>query len=119
MLITAASMKLLLAFAVHDFTRRYVCDNSSRAMPLYIVMAAFYSGQQGSLLFWAWSLANLKLHGCSAVFFVRPNGPLPKVLLTASNARRGSLSAVSMSAACPAPSARLPSVGTLSISRRE
>ena len=57
LLITAASLTLLLAFAVHDFTLRYVWDHSSRAMPLDLVLAAFYSGQQGSLLFWAWTLA--------------------------------------------------------------
>ena len=52
-LITAASLTLLLAFAVHDFSLRYVWEHSSRAMPLDLVLAAFYSGQQGSLLYWA------------------------------------------------------------------
>jgi len=56
-LITAASLTLLIAFAVHDFSLRYVWDHSNRAMPLDLVLAAFYSGQQGSLLFWAWTLA--------------------------------------------------------------
>ncbi len=56
-LITAASLTLLLAFAVHDFSLRYVWEHSSRAMPLDLVLAAFYSGQQGSLLYWAWTLS--------------------------------------------------------------
>ena len=56
-LITAASLTLLVAFAVHDFSLRYVWDHSSRAMPLDLVLAAFYSGQQGSLLYWAWTLS--------------------------------------------------------------
>jgi cytochrome c-type biogenesis protein CcmF len=56
-LITAASLTLLAAFAVHDFTLRYVWEHSSRAMSLDLVLAAFYSGQQGSLLYWAWTLS--------------------------------------------------------------
>src|SRR5918911_3391966 len=56
-LITAASLTLLVAFAVHDFSLRYVWDHSSRAMPMDLILAAFYSGQQGSLLYWAWTLS--------------------------------------------------------------
>src|SRR5438552_16499163 len=56
-LITAASLTLLTAFAVHDFSLRYVWEHSSRAMSMDLVLAAFYSGQQGSLLYWAWTLA--------------------------------------------------------------
>jgi cytochrome c-type biogenesis protein CcmF len=56
-LITAASVTLLAAFAIHDFSLRYVWEHSSRAMPLDLVLAAFYSGQQGSLLYWAWTLS--------------------------------------------------------------
>src|SRR5216683_1616886 len=56
-LITAASLTLLTALAVHDFSLRYVWEHSNRAMPLDLVLAAFYSGQQGSLLYWAWTLS--------------------------------------------------------------
>ena len=56
-LITAASVTLLFALATHDFSLRYVWEHSSRAMSLDLVLAAFYSGQQGSLLYWAWTLA--------------------------------------------------------------
>jgi cytochrome c-type biogenesis protein CcmF len=56
-LITAASLTLLIAFAVHDFSLRYVWDHSSRAMSMDLILAAFYSGQQGSLLYWAWTLS--------------------------------------------------------------
>src|SRR6516164_1347913 len=56
-LITAASLTLLTALAVHDFSLRYVWEHSSRAMSLDLVLAAFYSGQEGSLLYWAWTLA--------------------------------------------------------------
>jgi cytochrome c-type biogenesis protein CcmF len=56
-LITAASFTLLIAFAVHDFSLRYVWEHSSRAMSMDLVLAAFYSGQQGSLLYWSWTLS--------------------------------------------------------------
>jgi cytochrome c-type biogenesis protein CcmF len=56
-LITAASITLLAALAIHDFSLRYVWEHSSRAMSMDLVLAAFYSGQQGSLLYWAWTLS--------------------------------------------------------------
>jgi len=57
MLLVTAAIVLLTAFAVHDFSLRYVWEHSNRAMPLDLVLAAFYSGQQGSLLYWATSLS--------------------------------------------------------------
>src|SRR5438128_11046385 len=56
-LITAASLTLLTALSVHDFSLRYVSEHSSRAMSMDLFLAAFYSGQQGSLLYWAWTLS--------------------------------------------------------------
>src|ERR671939_2021084 len=56
-LLTAAALTLIAALATHDFSLRYVWDHSSRAMPQDLVLAAFYSGQQGSLLYWAWTLS--------------------------------------------------------------
>ncbi|MBI2755242.1 MAG: heme lyase CcmF/NrfE family subunit [Chloroflexi bacterium] len=56
-LFTAASFTLLAAFVANDFSLRYVYDNSSRAMPMDMLMPAFYSGQRGSLLFWGWTLS--------------------------------------------------------------
>src|ERR687885_367204 len=56
-LVSAASLTLLVAFSVHDFSLRYVWEHSSRAMSMDLVLAAFYSGQQGSLLYWSWTLS--------------------------------------------------------------
>src|SRR5260370_16383872 len=56
-LITVASRTLLVALSIHDFSLRYVWEHSSRAMSMDLVLAAFYSGQQGSLLYWAWTLS--------------------------------------------------------------
>src|SRR3712207_5716006 len=58
-LLTVASGTLLAAFLTHDFSIRYVAEHSSRDMAPSLVAAAFYSGQQGSLLYWAWALALL------------------------------------------------------------
>ena len=48
-----ASALLIYAFVTHDYSIKYVADHSSRAMPLEFVVAAFYGGQEGSLLYWA------------------------------------------------------------------
>src|SRR5215208_2935339 len=56
-LMTVASATLLAAFLTHDFSIRYVAEHSSRDMPLSLVAAAFYGGQSGSLLYWAWTLS--------------------------------------------------------------
>src|SRR5216684_135901 len=72
-LITAASVALLVALAVHDFSLRYVWEHSSRAMSIDLVLAAFYSGQQGSLLYWAWTLSIF-----AAVVFWQQRKPGPQ-----------------------------------------
>ncbi|MBI2942276.1 MAG: heme lyase CcmF/NrfE family subunit [Chloroflexi bacterium] len=56
-LVTLAVAALVYAFATRDFSIRYVAERSSRSMSLPLTIAAFYSGQAGSLLYWAWTLA--------------------------------------------------------------
>lgn len=48
---------LTLLFLVQDYQVQYVAEHSSRAMPLMYRLSALWSGQEGSLLFWAWILA--------------------------------------------------------------
>ncbi|HEX6818351.1 MAG TPA: heme lyase CcmF/NrfE family subunit [Ktedonobacterales bacterium] len=55
-LVTAA-LSLVLSFATHDFGAMYVYEHSSLAMPWYYTTAAFYGGQEGSLLYWTMMLA--------------------------------------------------------------
>src|SRR5918911_4031071 len=45
---------LVLLFLMQDYQVDYVAQHSSRAMPLMFRLAALWSGQQGSLLFWGW-----------------------------------------------------------------
>ncbi len=56
-LVGLTSWMLILSFISHDFGLRYVAERSSRDIPWYYVAAAFYGGQQGSLLFWSLMLA--------------------------------------------------------------
>jgi len=69
-LVTGAALSLIAALLTHDFSLRYVYEHSSLAMPLDLVVPAFYSGQQGSLLYWAWTLSLL-----SAVVFWQQRKP--------------------------------------------
>ena len=56
-LLLLASAALVLSFLTHDFGVRYVAEQSNRAMPWYFTAAAFYGGQEGSLLYWALTLS--------------------------------------------------------------
>jgi cytochrome c-type biogenesis protein CcmF len=47
-----ASLVLLAALAGKDFSFTYVADHTSRELPLSYALAAFWSGQEGSLLLW-------------------------------------------------------------------
>jgi cytochrome c-type biogenesis protein CcmF len=58
-----ASASLIASFLKHDFGVSYVAQHSSLSMPWYYTTAAFYGGQEGSLLYWA-----LMLSVFSAVF---------------------------------------------------
>jgi len=57
-MILAASAILLHALLSHDFSNEYVVGYSDRKMPWYYVVAAFWGGQKGSLLFWAFILTS-------------------------------------------------------------
>src|SRR6184192_1389406 len=47
-----AAAVLLAALARHDFSFQYVADHTSRELPLGYTLAAFWGGQEGSLLLW-------------------------------------------------------------------
>jgi cytochrome c-type biogenesis protein CcmF len=56
-LCTVASGVLMAALLNDDFRFSYVAAHSNRAMPLVYKFAAWWGGQEGSLLLWAWILA--------------------------------------------------------------
>ncbi len=53
LVISVASLCLLVALLRHDFNVQYVYQYSSRNLPTPYLISAFYGGQAGSLLFWA------------------------------------------------------------------
>ncbi len=53
---TIASIALLRAFMTNDFSLEYVYSYSSIELAPFYKMSAFWAGQKGSLLLWAWIL---------------------------------------------------------------
>jgi cytochrome c-type biogenesis protein CcmF len=56
-LLTFASSLLVYALITSDFRLAYVAANSNRDMPVLYKFAAWWGGQEGSLLLWAWILS--------------------------------------------------------------
>ncbi|WIG57417.1 MAG: Cytochrome c heme lyase subunit CcmF [Ktedonobacterales bacterium] len=74
-----AAIALIVSFLQRDFGLRYVAEHSSTAMPWYYTLAAFYGGQEGSLLYWTTMLA---IFSSVAVLLHRraPAGLMPYVV---------------------------------------
>src|SRR5919205_2368611 len=56
-LVTLASGILVYALMTGDFRFAYVAAHSNRTMPILYKFAAWWGGQEGSLLFWSWLLS--------------------------------------------------------------
>ena len=56
-LLTVTSAALMFAMLTSDFRLEYVGHYTERALPSSYKAAAFWAGQQGSLLLWGWLLA--------------------------------------------------------------
>src|SRR5579885_1575304 len=54
--VTAAAFALVWAAFTNDFSVAYILHHSNRALPTSYKFAALWSGQEGSLLLWAWLL---------------------------------------------------------------
>lgn len=55
--LTGASAILTAAFIRNDFSLVYVAGHSELALPFFYRLTGFWAGQEGSLLFWAWSVS--------------------------------------------------------------
>ncbi len=55
--LTVASLIMIYALLTRDFQVAYVAQYTNRSLPLLYTLTAFYAGQEGSLLFWAWLLS--------------------------------------------------------------
>lgn len=67
-LLTVSSAILFIAFIRKDYSLVYVADYSDNFLDLFYRITAFWAGQSGSLLFWAWVTA---LFG--AAFLISPS----------------------------------------------
>ncbi len=54
--VTAAAFALVWSVFTNDFSITYILEHSNRALPAAYKFAALWSGQEGSLLLWAWLL---------------------------------------------------------------
>ncbi|MGI8562844.1 MAG: heme lyase CcmF/NrfE family subunit [Candidatus Dormibacter sp.] len=57
--VVGAAAVLLYALLSHDFSLAYVVEHTDRSLATPLVAAAFYGGQEGSLLYWALLLSLL------------------------------------------------------------
>jgi cytochrome c-type biogenesis protein CcmF len=73
--VAVAAVVLLAALADNDFSLTYVADHTSVELPLGYTLAAFWSGQEGSLLLWLLVLTGM---GTAAVAL---NGRLTRDVL--------------------------------------
>src|ERR1700740_952680 len=55
--VTAAAFALIWSVFDNDFSITYILEHSNRALPAPYNFAALWSGQEGSLLLWAWLLS--------------------------------------------------------------
>ena len=56
-LLTVAASVLVIGLLTGDFRMAYVAAHSNRSMPLLYKFAAWWGGQEGSLLLWSWLLS--------------------------------------------------------------
>src|SRR5246127_4169728 len=59
--VTIAGVALVMAALGNDFSVSYIMHHSNRDLPVAYKFAALWSGQEGSLLFWAWLLSTSAL----------------------------------------------------------
>jgi cytochrome c-type biogenesis protein CcmF len=57
LLVTLAVATLEFLFFTDNFSMAYVAAHSNRDLPYFYKLAALWSGQEGSLLFWSWLLS--------------------------------------------------------------
>lgn len=78
-LMTLACGALVYALANSDFSIAYVAGYTERALPIGYKLAAFWAGQEGSILLWGWLLAVMA--GVMVFMQRRRSGTEPAVTL--------------------------------------
>ncbi|MES1260182.1 MAG: cytochrome c biogenesis protein CcsA, partial [Acidobacteriota bacterium] len=67
-LVTVASGILVYSLMTGDYRMAYVASHTNRDMPKFYKFAAWWGGQEGSLLFWSWLLST---YGAVVIFTTR------------------------------------------------
>ena len=57
LLVSIATILMIVALVTHDFSVSYVASVGSRATPLLFTIISLWGALEGSILFWAWVLA--------------------------------------------------------------
>jgi cytochrome c-type biogenesis protein CcmF len=57
LLVTVATVAMIVALVTHDFSVSYVAAVGSRSTPLLFTIISLWGALEGSILFWAWVLA--------------------------------------------------------------
>src|SRR5579862_9781185 len=57
LLVSTAAGILIYSLMTGDMRMAYVASHTNRAMPPFYKFAAWWGGQEGSLLFWSWILS--------------------------------------------------------------
>ena len=65
--LTGAAFALIWALLTKDFSLEYVASYTSKSLSVFYTVGAFWAGQAGSLLLWAWTLS------MSAALVIRHN----------------------------------------------
>lgn len=57
LMVTVATVSMVIALVTHDFSVGYVAQVGSRATPLFYTLISLWGALEGSILFWAWVLS--------------------------------------------------------------
>ncbi|MFT7578652.1 MAG: cytochrome c-type biogenesis protein CcmF [Myxococcota bacterium] len=73
LLAIAMAVVLTHGFLTHDFSNKYIASYSDRSMPTVYLLAAFWGGEKGALLFWVTSLS---IFSSIAIYTKRERSPV-------------------------------------------
>ena len=81
LLVTIATVAMVVALVTHDFSVSYVANVGSRSTPLLFTIISLWGALEGSILFWAWVLA---LYGAAMVWLHsrKPGNLIPYAAMT-------------------------------------
>ena len=63
LLVTIAAVSMVVALVTHDFSVSYVAAVGSRSTPLLFTVISLWGALEGSILFWAWVLGDVRGRG--------------------------------------------------------